>query len=323
MGSRISCDCARSRPAAVAPDDAENQKLMEGYSKDGKEANDSAEEKKGEEKEDTRGDCCACICMCCCFLIFGVLQAVVWARVPGCNAKADELSMTQMQTGWNSIIPPRSMTQMQNGWEAAYKGSQVYVYDESKSNTTEIGYWVSTSMFFNWMQKYTYVQMVNGTEIATLEAFKPWGLYWGLRFNIFRCEKEDDQYMVEEDATKRSWFSWNKVRVYNIKDSTGNIVAYSKHEHNIGNVFSWGQSFWSAVLKAPNGTVAAAIVQDKPTYGGASSFLASSASIWTNIHQKWRMWNQWPGIVPNEIVSLLLAMYDLDRAASDDDSSTT
>jgi len=322
------CSCARGAPV-VSPNppersdapDQETQQLIEG-------SGDEVQEPKGNKEDGAPCDCVSCCCFCSCFIIFFILEAVVWAIQPGCDA--DLTSGAEWQ--WNAVVPAQSMSQMQNSW-MNFLSHEVYVYPEGENatSTNVLGYWRDASLLFGWIQKFAYVSKVNNIDTVVFEAWKPWGFYFGQRFNIIQCSQQDHQYMLEEDYWAKPFWNWNMVQVFNIKDSkTGDTIAKSNHEKMNRQFFLFGnnEAFWAATITAPDGTVAASIVQDKPYYGGSSGSSAASSAgnflgFGKNLNQKWHMWNHRPDIVPNEVASFVQVLYDIDRAQAEKEKETS
>ncbi|CAE8619838.1 unnamed protein product [Polarella glacialis] len=191
------------------------------------------------------------------------------------------------------------MTQMQSVFTTIF-WNQVDVYDEAVCNTTVIGYWTDVDLLFRLFSQYVYFDSSRGG--AVLEAWQPWGFYMGKRFHLWRCAGAGVEYFIEEDWWARPRFNWDASTKFNIKKSTGEIVATSQHK--ISNVWSFGQAAWEGTIESPSGDLIAVMKQDPPW---SSGFM----SLW--IWRKWYTKNLMPDLLPNEVVSFLAAVYDIDN----------
>lgn len=247
------------------------------------------------------GNLFGCCVACGCLLISTMgTEIVAWSRQASCDAEATNGARQALD--WGTVIPQHTVTQMKLGLTNIF-WHQVDVYDEKVSNKATIGYWTDVSLFFGFLEKYAYVRTKDGKEETVMEAWKPWGFYFGERYDVYRCANAAHEYMIEEDYWARPWFNWNAQTIFNIRKSgTQDIVATSKHV--IKDAWSMNAA-WAAEIKTWDDKVVAELRQDKFSQTG-----------WFQ-SQKWHAENFKPDLLPNEVVSFLSAVYDIERAKDD------
>jgi hypothetical protein len=238
-----------------------------------------------------------CCCLCCCVVLGGIIatNVALLSKHATCSENSGETGM-----GWNQILPSNATSQMEYKLFSWF-WHQVDVYPGERRNASEeekkIGFWMDLNLILDLQSRYAYVN--EATEEVQLEARTPWGFYLGHRYDIWLCQNQEQQYQIEEDYWSRPWFDWSKTRKYNIKKA-GVIVATS--EHHKEDVWSFRGDHWEASVTSTSGQRVAAISQESQSDAG-----------WFQ-YQRWRSENFLPDIIPNEVVSFLAAVYDINRA---------
>lgn len=232
------------------------------------------------------------MCFCCLIFLYLGAEIAAWARQASCNFELGDLDVT-----WNTVIPSETMTQMQLGIFTLF-WLQVDVYDEHSTNAPMIGSWSNLDLLFGMVEKYAYVQ-ANGPTV--LEAWQPWGIYFGQRYHVWMCSSLKREYYIEEDWWARPWFSFNSQQIFNIREMpSGRLVAKSQYREN--DSWSWSEH-WTATVESPAGEAIATLRQE-----------AFNPLWFFGSFQKWWVDNERPDLLPNEVVSFLAAVYDIDKA---------
>lgn len=234
------------------------------------------------------------MCFCCLLFLYFGAEIGAWAHQASCNLELGDLDVT-----WNTVIPSQTMTQMQLGigiftlfW------IQVDVYNENSTNAPMIGYWSNLDLLFGMVEKYAYVQSSGPT---VLEAWQPWGFYFGQRYHVWTCSSLRREYYIEEDWWAQPWFSLTSQRVFNIRETpSGRLVA--KSQHRVQDAWSWN-AHWTATVESLSGEAIATLRQE-----------AINPLWFFGTSQKWWVNNERPDLLPNEVVSFMAAVYDIDRA---------
>lgn len=255
--------------------------------------------------------CCLPSVLCCVTYVFlGLVigaEIVAWNRVSDCGA--------QHASGvepWGEVIPNSTVSQKQLAW-TNFLWNQVNVFDATTSNATAIGYWTDADILFGLASKYAYTQKLHGDggEHVLIQAERPWGFYFGKRYKLWSCTGAKPEYMIEEDFWNEPWFQFfNRQQIFKIiRADTGDVVGISNHTLN--NVWSWRGSHWSADVFTANGTHVATLSQE-----------TSSQAGWF-VHPHWFNNNLRPDLFPNEVVSFLAAVYDIDAGKGGSTSAAT
>lgn len=232
------------------------------------------------------------MCFCCLIFLYLGAEIAAWARQASCNFELGDLDVT-----WNTVIPSKTMTQMDVGIFTVF-WLQVDVYDENSTSAPMIGSWSNLDLLFGMVEKYAYVQ-ANGPTV--LEAWQPWGIYFGQRYHVWTCSSLRREYYIEEDWWARPWFSFNSQQIFNIREMpSGRLVAKSQHRKN--DAWSWN-AHWTATVESLAGEAIATLRQE-----------ASNPLWFFGNFQKWWVDNERPDLLPNEVVSFLAAVYDIDKA---------
>ena len=216
----------------------------------------------------------------CCALVYFLLfdQVLLWAQDNRC--KPEQLGP---DGSWNRRIPANTTTQMRSSW-------RVDIYDETTS-TEEIGSWsASAGMWTRW---YTYVPAGGPTAF---EAIPHRGSYLGDRYDLRACSNLQEYYSIEEDFRASSWLSRNSSKVYNILQMPE--AAFVAKCHYSETPVSFFRAYWEASVESRKGEAVSTLRQDSRT------------THWFS-YRKWRVDNARPDLLPNEVVSFLAAMYDM------------
>lgn len=163
-----------------------------------------------------------------------------------------------------------------------------------------VGYWSDLDLFFGLMETYTYVQIQGDDQVAVLQAGKPWGLFFGQRFNIWRCGSPNVEYSIEEDYWGH-FFTTSPTRVFDIIDrSTGERVATSQQQLEDA-LIPFGSS-WEATITGRDKTLIARLDQDSRADTGVVGYAP------------WHARNERPDLLPNEVVAFMAAIWDIDKS---------
>lgn len=251
--------------------------------------------------------CCALppVCLLVLALLLLVLmipiaaETVAWTRLSRCH--------TQEQNGtpvWGSIIPATTMSQKPIKFSQLFY-HEVDVFDNSKANTPQIGYWTNVDIILGIFQMYAYTDTSAGSERVLLQARKPpFRIYFGKRYELNLCNEQGRKFLIQEDYWNEPWFQLVSPQlILNISDAdTQQVIAVA--QYNMTDRWSLFNSSWSGVITAPDGTLLATLQQEN---------LATSGWF---ANPRWYTQNLQPEILPNEVVSFLSAVYDIDRSRS-------
>lgn len=231
----------------------------------------------------------------CILVLFAVVfaEAISWRRIGTCEGTA-----TDEGQRWNFIIPPNTVLQKQLAWTSLF-WTQVDVFDSDFSKSP-VGFWTDADLFFGLLSRYAYTTTFNGSASLQLEASRPFGIFFGKRYELFRCGGGNVSYIIEEDYWNEPWFqffSWKTIFKVTQRN-TGQLVAISTHTRdNMLDIFG---AKWTAEIVSPNGTHIASIFQD--------SFADTD---WFQ-YPPWHTKGLRQDLLPNEVVSFLAAVYDID-----------
>ncbi|CAJ1383138.1 unnamed protein product [Effrenium voratum] len=240
-----------------------------------------------------------CGVFCCLWILFITVgsEVVAWNRQASCSGKEGDGRIQ-----WNAVLPPETATAMRLGIPSLL-WHQVDVFNGSTADGQKLGYWSNVDLFLGNVQKYAYV--VDG-EGALLEGWRPWGVYLGSRYHLWLCSSLVREYAIEEDWWGRPWWSFGTDKIFNIIERpSGKLVA--KSQHKVQDMWSL-KAYWTASLESPAGTAIATLRQETPVINW---FFYGT--------QKWLMANQRPDLLPNEVVSFLAAVYDIDKVRDTND----
>lgn len=262
--------------------------------------------------------CCCCfihpfIPVACCILLLVLFvpltaEFYAWNRLSSCHAQQGVGGVR-----WNAILPPTTMSQKPIKFSQIFY-TEVDVFDDSKSNDTKIGYWTNVDMFFGMFRMYAYSDMTTGSERILLQAKQPWFTFrWGKTYKLWLCSETGQSYSIEEDVWAEPWFQFlNPEKIYNIRVAdTQQLVGTAKYSRS--NAWSLWDAAWGASISAADGTVLSTVQQET----------LASAGWWS--HPRWFSQNFQPSATPNELVSFLAAVYDIDmsRKSSSSHSSSS
>lgn len=266
--------------------ESELQKLNE---EDGEDYSD--EEAGGDRPERPGGVGAGCpICCCCCLVIVLIQGCIAFGRNSGCSAQAGNPAQV-----WSPIIPAWTTSQYQ--WKFLW--SEVNVYNPKVSNETEVGQWVSMA-FMGMLTRYGY-EDVDGNTL--LEARTPWGFYLGKRYEIWRCDGAGPDFRIEDDYWAQPWFSFGQEKRYKIFNAqTQQETAKCAHSKTVS---IWRNNWAASCTNMAGEEIATLNQQDSSGW--------FSVPIWSVRNKETDM-----GILPNAVVSLMAALYDLERVKETD-----
>lgn len=171
-----------------------------------------------------------------------------------------------------------------------------------------LGFWSDINVLFA-LRRFAYSDTRNGGEDIVLEARAPWGLYMGMRYDIWRCAgDQSDGYSIVEDWSARPWFNWQKEATFDIiSQRTGQKVArsHSRKNNNFPMYSKFIRNKEIDVLDLNGNRIAHTYQQ--------SQFDAGFT------YRRYFVTNQKPEIVPNEVVSFLGAVWEI-QGAKDSES---
>eukprot|EP00930_Biecheleria_cincta_P051584 TRINITY_DN36785_c0_g1_i1.p1 TRINITY_DN36785_c0_g1~~TRINITY_DN36785_c0_g1_i1.p1 ORF type:complete len:294 (+),score=31.54 TRINITY_DN36785_c0_g1_i1:52-882(+) len=236
----------------------------------------------------------AFFCILLVVVIFLGTEVFAWMRFASCNA---EQGTNELH--WNQMIHASTTKSTKAVQLVTLFWDEVDVFDTAVSNTTKIGYWSDLELFFGMVRRYAYTYSSESGQKVVMEAVEPWGLYAGMRFDLWQCDGTGPEYMLYEDWFAEPWFTWDsKVKIYNIYKGAGfEHIAVSTHEKT--DLISFGGSHWKTTISTPSGEVLAHLVQENFWQKGWSAY-PSYYSV-----------NLRPDRVPNELVSFMSAIFEL------------
>jgi len=166
------------------------------------------------------------------------------------------------------------------------------------------GYWSDIRVMFT---RYSYFDTRAGEQVR-IEAKPPWGLYWGLRYNLWRCgDTDDDTLHIEEDVWARPWFNWENEKVFKIARGTnpiGKSFTRTKN-HLLGSLFSSKEIMVSDMQDEEVAT----IKQESQMQAGFSN-------------RRYFVHNDRPDVIPNEVVSFLAGVWELNGIGEKSEKSS-
>lgn len=248
-----------------------------------------------EESGDQSWKLYSCCCLCWCSLFFApLLWALVLSYQWGASCQAQK---GVGQAVWNNLIPTETMSQKKSGFSTVL-WEQVDVFNPQLSNSTPIGWWTDEiGMFGN----YNFFEAATGQVLLNGKA--PWGVYLGKRYDLYACNGFGKDYTIQEDWWARNWwfmFWVTPQRKFQITDtSTGSMIAISQNSR---------ERQWSA-----NARYSAEFIEPSTNQVIAYIF-QENLGQWTLSDPRWHSKNLRPDVLPNEILSFLSAVYDIDLA---------
>mmetsp|Transcript_120578 Transcript_120578/g.257514 ORF Transcript_120578/g.257514 Transcript_120578/m.257514 type:complete len:286 (-) Transcript_120578:439-1296(-) len=260
------------------------------------------DEDAGSSQEDESGGCsfAYCACVCCVLIIAAICWTIRWNTSPGCGA-------VQSTIAWNTMMPPHTAMQFQHQWP--WMPSKVAVYNTSEVHegmSAEIGYWSDINVFVN--RRIVYIDTLR--DEAVLEARKPWGLYMGKRYGLWRCgDLPEDTFHIEQDIFGTSWiFNWDQAKAFNIAKGTRLIAkSYSRTNNHLLTSFFSEKEIEVTDL---NGQTIANIQQESQLQAGFSM-------------RRFFINNLRPDIIPNEVASFLGSVWELNGVKEKTQSDTS
>jgi hypothetical protein len=239
----------------------------------------------------------ACGCCCLCTILIIGLMALRWHMWPKCSGTETALS-------WNSMIPANTTMQFRHEFFAL--SSEVEVYNTTQLGATmEMGYWSDIRVMFT---RYSYFDTRAGEQVR-IEAKPPFGWYWGLRYKLWRCGDTDgDTFHIEEDVWARPWFNLENEKVFKIARGTNPIGKSftSTKNHLLGSLFSSKE----IMVTDMQDEEVATIKQESQMQAGFSN-------------RRYFVHNVRPDVIPNEVVSFLAGVWELNGIGEKSKSSHT
>lgn len=229
-------------------------------------------------------------------------EGIAWHRVSLCSSETTSAD-------WG-VIPATTSSQRQIfAWSNLFY-QDVDVFNPIKSNDTRIGYWTDADMFFGLMKNFAYTSVSRYGETLLIRARKPWGLYLGRRYELWRCGQPGPEYLVQEDWFGRGWNPFNPQFTYNIIEAnSGRTIAISNH--TISNIWTFGDAHWHIDIGSPGGIQVASL--DQESFNVKSSIFSVP---------RWYTLNMHPEIVPSEVASFIAAVTDIENAKKSSKSSS-
>lgn len=245
-------------------------------------------------------DAPTCCCAFLCLLVLSMLllipigEGFAWYRISQCSSEAHSAN-------WD-MIPPASASEMKTWSFTNLFWKEVDIFDVSKSNSSRIGYWADADVLFGLFSNFAYSTVSPSGEHPVIRAYKPFGLYLGKRYELWRCSKQSPEYLIHEDFWSRSFNPFYPQVLFEIIHAdSGQTVAISNH--TVQEMWSLGDAHWHVEIKTPKGQNIATLDQE--------SFMVKS-SWFTS--PRWISVNKRPDLVPNEVISFLSAVFDIEQA---------
>eukprot|EP00449_Zooxanthella_nutricula_P002006 CAMPEP_0198509738 /NCGR_PEP_ID=MMETSP1462-20131121/13748_1 /TAXON_ID=1333877 /ORGANISM="Brandtodinium nutriculum, Strain RCC3387" /LENGTH=251 /DNA_ID=CAMNT_0044239049 /DNA_START=140 /DNA_END=892 /DNA_ORIENTATION=- len=236
-------------------------------------------------------------------------MGVAWSRQESCSS-LDGMEIAD----WNTMMPANTTMQYLPKFFSFFY-HQVDVLDTHGSHVGPVGYWTDLNLFFGFVNSFVYTDS-RGTDRVVMEARAPWGLYLGLRYDLWRCAGDhEDSYQVTEDYWAKPWFfNWNSEKVFNIVDKRSwDTVAkvHSRTENKNpffpGSIAKFMHQKHIIVTDLKDDKIAE-VIQESQLHAGFRNRRFFSV-------------NARPDIVPNEVVSFLGAVWEINEAkASESDN---
>jgi len=237
------------------------------------------------------------LCLCCLFIIMSVVYAIRWNTWPSCD-------VAQSKMIWNTVMPPETSMHFRQQW--FWMPSRVDVYKTSEGNV-EMGYWSDLDVFVN--RRIVYIDTRRG-EDPMLEARRPWGLYMGLRYDLWRCGgRPEETFHIVQDVWETAWFfNWDRAKAFNIANGTGPIAkSFSRTKNHImSSLFSEKE----IEVTDMHGQTIATIRQESQLQAGFSN-------------RRYFIKNLRQDIIPNEVVSFLGGIWELNGVKEKNDKKST
>ncbi|CAK8987535.1 unnamed protein product [Durusdinium trenchii] len=247
--------------------------------------------------------CCAWFGITVLFLVL-TSELIAWLRQPTCNSASDFI--------WNEVIPPNTVSQidregLRHLWQQidvlglATKLWHFNVWMNSTSAVSasdSLGYWSDGHLLFGLVEKIAFVDQQGRTS---LEGHKVGGPF-GSNFQVWLCSSSHRATSYELSVETQPW-SLSKpglTVVYNIHEmpsgGEGTLVAKAHFDLKTMNFYSH-KSHWEALVETPD---------EKELIGSVTQNTSS-------FNSKWFVANQRPDLLPNEVLSFLALVYDIDE----------
>jgi len=274
-----------------------------------------------EEEDDSDDRCCGMRehlphWSCCMWFFIVVIAAMLvsevlaWLRQPSCGHSHFE---------WNQVIPANTVNQIERG----NLGSMLQEYDilglwtklwhfDVYENATALsaehverqskvfrGSWSNGHLLFGFLEKMAYIDETFGpNKLVALEGRKMWGTL-GSSFQLWLCsESAEHSYDISVDSDP-----WDFAVVYNIHRMPGSVLV-AQTRFKLMDVGFWSdESHWEA-------TVTSTGPNDNDTDTEVIGTVRQNIS---SFNSKWFVVNKRPDLLPNEVLSFMTLVYDIDE----------
>lgn len=193
--------------------------------------------------------------------------------------------------------------QFRNEWFSLSSHVDVFSYN---STGAPMGQWEDLNIFFT--KRYSFIDFRGGEE-TMLQANTPWGIYMGMRYDLWRCGgPEEDTFHFVEDIWARPFFNWNAEKVLDIARGTQHVGRSTsrKNDRLFGSLYSSKEII---VTDTQDQTIAT-IRQESQLEAGFQN-----RRYFTENHR--------PDIIPNEVVSFLAGVWELNGVSEKSESHST
>lgn len=250
-------------------------------------------------------NCCVWFCIIVATAMI-ISEVLAWLRQPVCGSA---------NFSWNEVIPPNTVNQIERG----NLGSMLQEYDvlglwtklwhfDVYENATALsssgtdqqikifrGSWSNGHLLFGFLEKMAYVDTTGPKKLVALEGRKMWGTI-GSSFELWLCSQSSQpSYEVSVDSEP-----WELTVVYNIhRMPSRELIAQTRFQ--LKDVSFWSdESHWEATVVAAGGNDTGEVI------GTVKQNISSFDS-------KWFVVNKRPDLLPNEIMSFMTLVYDVDE----------
>eukprot|EP00438_Fugacium_kawagutii_P031954 Skav201895 [mRNA] locus=scaffold550:863955:868216:+ [translate_table: standard] len=236
-----------------------------------------------------------------------ISEVLAWLRQPVCG---------QANFHWNQVIPSNTVNQIERG----NLGSMLQEYDvlglwtklwhfDVYENATALassgadrqtkvfrGAWSNGHLLFGFLEKMAYVDETGPKKLVAMEGRKLWGTI-GSSFELWLCSEGQLSYEISVDSPP-----WDLTVVYNIHQMPSRVlVAQTRFQLKDASFWS-DDSHWEAVVVAANG--------GNDTEGQVIGKVKQNIS---SFDSKWFVMNERPDLLPNEVLSFMTLVYDVDE----------
>lgn len=188
--------------------------------------------------------------------------------------------------------------------------SHVEVYNTTQQGA-RVGLWSDFNVFC--ATRYAFIGS-RSSEDVMIEARPPWGLYFGLRYDMWRCGGlPEETFHIEQDVWATPFYKfWDPTKIFNIAQGTRHIAKSYSHTNN--RLFTSLFSDKEIIVTGTQGETLATINQESQLQAGFSN-------------RRYFTKNLRPDIIPNEVVSFLAGVWELngvkEKSQRDSEPTTT